>query len=82
MSANDKICFCKNVTVQDIKDAIDNGATNFKEVQEVNKLSKLDQVLEDLDLIYNKLSKLKVMFEKELIDEEEYKMMKGKIIGK
>jgi hypothetical protein len=53
-----------------------------KEVQEVNKPSKLDQVLEDLDLIYNKLSKLKVMFEKELIDEEEYKMMKGKIIGK
>ena len=39
MSANDKICYCKNVTVQDIKDAIDNGATNFKEVQEATKVA-------------------------------------------
>ncbi len=37
MSANDTVCFCKNVTVQDIKDAIDNGATNYKEVIEATK---------------------------------------------
>jgi len=37
MHYNDIICNCFEVTVQDIKDAIDNGATLFKEVQEVTK---------------------------------------------
>jgi len=33
---NDKVvCGCKNVKVQEIKDAIANGAKSFEEVQEV-----------------------------------------------
>lgn len=56
MHANDKICYCKNVTVQDIKDAIDKGATNFKEVQDATKAgtgctrcsATVKEVVEDL----------------------------------
>lgn len=29
------VCFCANVTVQDIKDAVDAGADTFEKVQEV-----------------------------------------------
>jgi bacterioferritin-associated ferredoxin len=36
---NDKVvCSCINVKVQDLKDAIDNGAKSFEEVQEVTKV--------------------------------------------
>lgn len=56
MHANDKICYCKNVTVQDIKDAIDKGATSFKEVQDTTKAgtgctrcsATVKEVVEDL----------------------------------
>ncbi|MGL5753181.1 MAG: (2Fe-2S)-binding protein [Paraclostridium sp.] len=56
MHANDKVCYCKNVTVQDIKDAIDNGATTVNEVKEVTGaatactkcISTVKEVVEDL----------------------------------
>jgi bacterioferritin-associated ferredoxin len=36
---NDKVvCSCINVTVQDLKDAIGNGAKSFEEVQSVTKV--------------------------------------------
>jgi bacterioferritin-associated ferredoxin len=36
---NDKVvCSCINVKVQDLKDAIDNGAKSFEGVQEVTKV--------------------------------------------
>ncbi|AOR24126.1 (2Fe-2S)-binding protein [Clostridium taeniosporum] len=36
---NDKVvCTCINVTVQDLKDAIKNGAKSFEEVQEVTSV--------------------------------------------
>jgi len=33
------ICSCYNVTVQDLKDAIENGAESFKDVKAVTKVS-------------------------------------------
>jgi len=37
---NDKVvCGCINVTVQDIKDSIANGAKSFEEVQEATSVS-------------------------------------------
>jgi len=33
------ICSCFKVTVQDLKDAIENGAKSFKEVKAVTKVS-------------------------------------------
>jgi len=36
---NDKvICGCTNVTVQNLRDAIENGAKSFEEVQSVTKV--------------------------------------------
>jgi bacterioferritin-associated ferredoxin len=36
---NDKVvCKCKKVSVQNLKDAIDNGAKSFEEVQEATKV--------------------------------------------
>jgi len=32
-------CSCYNVTVQDLKDAIENGAESFKDVKAVTKVS-------------------------------------------
>ncbi|MDR5588528.1 MULTISPECIES: (2Fe-2S)-binding protein [Clostridium] len=34
MDMNEVICGCVGVTAQDIKDAMNNGATNLEEVQE------------------------------------------------
>lgn len=34
MNNDDVVCGCMNVTVQNIKDAIKNGAKSFEEVQE------------------------------------------------
>lgn len=33
----DTVCFCANVTVEDIKNAVDSGAKSFEEVQEVTQ---------------------------------------------
>jgi bacterioferritin-associated ferredoxin len=38
MDNNDVVCGCMNVTVQDIKDAIKNGAKSFEEVQEATNV--------------------------------------------
>ncbi len=56
MHANDIICHCMNVSVSDIKDAIDNGATNIEEVKEATSAStacgvctsNLKEVVDDL----------------------------------
>lgn len=34
---NETVCFCNNVTVGDIKKAIENGATSFEAVQNVTQ---------------------------------------------
>jgi bacterioferritin-associated ferredoxin len=39
MDNNDIVCGCMNVSVQDIKDAIENGAKSFEEVQEATSVS-------------------------------------------
>lgn len=38
MDNDQVVCGCYNVTVQDIKDAIKNGAKSFEEVQEITQL--------------------------------------------
>jgi bacterioferritin-associated ferredoxin len=38
MNNDDVVCNCINVTVQDIKDAIDNGAKSFEDVQEATQV--------------------------------------------
>lgn len=38
MNDNDEVCQCMGVKVQDIKDAIANGAKSFEEVQEVTNV--------------------------------------------
>lgn len=35
MNNDDVVCGCMNVTVQDLKDAINNGARSFAEIQEI-----------------------------------------------
>ncbi|MBQ5696669.1 MAG: (2Fe-2S)-binding protein [Clostridium sp.] len=37
---NKKLCYCYNVSVDDIKRAIENGASNFDEVQEATNCGK------------------------------------------
>lgn len=39
MHYKDVVCHCYGVTVEDVKKAIDNGATTLNEVQEVTKAS-------------------------------------------
>ncbi|EKQ51678.1 MULTISPECIES: (2Fe-2S)-binding protein [unclassified Clostridium] len=38
ISENPVICGCKNVTVQDLDNAVKNGAKSFEEVQEITKI--------------------------------------------
>jgi NAD(P)H-nitrite reductase large subunit len=38
MDNNQVVCGCTNVTVQDLKNAIENGAKSFEEVQEATKV--------------------------------------------
>ncbi|MBD7912569.1 MULTISPECIES: (2Fe-2S)-binding protein [Clostridium] len=39
MEDNDMICNCMGLTVRDIKDAIDNGAKSFDDVQEATQVA-------------------------------------------
>ncbi|MBC2582146.1 (2Fe-2S)-binding protein [Clostridium sp. DJ247] len=39
MDNDEVVCACINVTVQDLKDAIENGAKSFEEVQDVTQVS-------------------------------------------
>ena len=38
MEDNDVVCGCFNLTVQDLKNAIENGAKSFEEVQSVTNV--------------------------------------------
>lgn len=38
MDNNEVVCGCFNITVQDIKDAIENGAKSFEEVQDATNV--------------------------------------------
>lgn len=39
MDNNEVVCGCMNVTVEDLKNAIANGAKSFEEVQDVTSVS-------------------------------------------
>lgn len=39
MDMNKTVCTCFGVTIGDIKEAIDNGAASFEEVQEITNVS-------------------------------------------
>ncbi|PHV70540.1 (2Fe-2S)-binding protein [Sporanaerobium hydrogeniformans] len=56
MNMEDMVCTCFGITVQDIKDAIDNGATTLEEVQEVTRVgmacgSCIDEVIEVIETL-------------------------------
>lgn len=40
MDKNKKICYCFNVSIDDIERAIENGAHTFQEVQDVTNCGK------------------------------------------
>ncbi|GKX64791.1 (2Fe-2S)-binding protein [Inconstantimicrobium mannanitabidum] len=39
MDKSEVVCNCMNVTVQDLEDAVKNGAKSFEEVQEATQVS-------------------------------------------
>jgi bacterioferritin-associated ferredoxin len=47
MDDNEIVCQCTSVTVKDIKDAIENGAKSFEEVQEATQVSTVCGGCED-----------------------------------
>ncbi|MBS5115306.1 MAG: (2Fe-2S)-binding protein [Erysipelotrichaceae bacterium] len=56
MDSNETVCFCLGVTKQDIKEAIDAGATTLEAIQEKTGagtacggcISKIEEILEEL----------------------------------
>ncbi len=56
MNMEEVICTCYGITIQDIKDAIDNGATNLEEVQEATSLGMacgacIDEAIEIIETL-------------------------------
>lgn len=59
MNLEETICYCLDVTGNDIKEAVDNGATTFEEVQEKTGAGSIcgsceDNVRELIDELLNK----------------------------
>lgn len=50
------ICPCLDLTIADIKEAIDNGASSFAEVQEATSAGTVcEECVEDLEEVVNEL---------------------------
>lgn len=56
MDNNAVVCNCYNLTVQDLKNAIDNGAKSFEEVQAATKVGTgCNQCIDSTKSIVNEL---------------------------
>ncbi|MCW2279172.1 (2Fe-2S)-binding protein [Heliophilum fasciatum] len=58
MDPNEVVCPCMGITYNDLKNAVENGAKSFEEVQEVTEVSTVcDQCEDDVKSIVTQLLK-------------------------